>query len=79
MVVHVGKYNLSKKRRTLHGSYGAPPPGDTTRARVILQHGLAYTRDPAFVNSLPESLKPMVEKLNDLQEGAGEVGYSQDD
>jgi hypothetical protein len=46
---------------------------------VILQHGLAYTRDPAFVASLPESLKPMVEKLNSLQEGAGEVGYSQDD
>jgi hypothetical protein len=79
ITVHVGKYNLTKKRRTLHGCYGSPPAGDTTRARVILQHGLAYTRDPAFVDSLPESLKPMVKKLNSLQEGVGEVGYSQDD
>lgn len=77
--MHVGKYNLSKKRRTLHGSYGSPPPGDHTRARVILQHDLAYTKDPAFVASLPESLKPMVKKLNSLQEVAGDVGYSQDD
>lgn len=77
--VHVGKYNLAKKRRTLHGSYGSPPAGDHTRARVILQHDLAYTQDPAFVASLPESLKPMVKKLNSLQEVAGDVGYSQDD
>ena len=77
--MHVGKYNLSVKRRTLHGSYGAPRNGDTSRARVILQHKLAYTKDPEFVDSLPESLKPMVKKLNHLQDDAGEVGYSQDD
>lgn len=75
----MGKYNLSVKRRTLHGCYGSPPPGDTSRARVILQHGIGYTQDPVFVASLPESLKPMVRKLNSLQEGAGDVGYSQDD
>ena len=79
LVVHVGKYNLAVKRRTLHGCYGAPPPGDTSRARVILQHGLGYTQDPSFVDELPGSLKPMVKKLNSLQADAGEVGYSQDD
>lgn len=77
--MHVGKYNLKVKRRTLHGCYGAPPPGDTSRARVILQHGLGYTQDPAFVQGLPENLKPMVAKLNNLQGTAGDVGFSQDD
>jgi len=78
--VHVGKYNLKVKRRTLHGCYGSPPPGDTARARNILQHDLSYTRDLDFRSSLPESLKPMLDKLNEMQSllDGKEVEYSQD-
>ena len=79
-LVHVGKYDLSVKRRTLHGCYGCPPEGDTTRARNILQHDLAYTRDLDFRDSLPDSLRPMVDKLNGMQADLDgqHVGYSQD-
>lgn len=80
MPVHVGKYNPLVKRRTLHGCYGSPPPGDTARARNILQHDLSYATDPAFREGLPERLRPMLDRLNGMQremEGR-EVGYSQD-
>ncbi|CAK9786872.1 hypothetical protein CC85DRAFT_289294 [Cutaneotrichosporon oleaginosum] len=79
-IMHVGKYNLAVKRRTLHGCYGCPPPGDTSRARNLLQHGLGYATDPAFKSTLPQSLWPMVDRLNGLQasmEGKEQV-YSQD-
>ncbi|KAK8853512.1 hypothetical protein IAR55_004219 [Kwoniella newhampshirensis] len=81
MPVHVGKYNLAKKRRTLHGCYGSPPRGDTTRARVVLQHDIGYTSDPSFRDTLPESLRPMLDRLNDFREqlAGAVVGYSQDD
>lgn len=29
------QYNLEVKRRTLHGCYGSPPPGDTTRGPLV--------------------------------------------
>ncbi|GFZ49812.1 hypothetical protein JCM24511_07215 [Saitozyma sp. JCM 24511] len=79
-ILHVGKYNPLIKRRTLHGCYGSPPPGDTARARNILQHDLSYATDPAFRKGLPERLRPMLDRLNGMQremEGR-EVGYSQD-
>lgn len=78
--VHVGKYNLAVKRRTLHGCYGCPPEGDTSRARNLLQHGLGYAADPKFKSTLPRNLWPMVDRLNGLQasmEGVEQV-YSQD-
>ncbi|WOO82109.1 uncharacterized protein LOC62_04G005610 [Vanrija pseudolonga] len=80
-ILHVGKYNLAVKRRTLHGCYGSPPSGDTSRARNILQHGLDYTTDPGFRGSVPASLHPMLDRLNGLQadmQGKPQV-YSQDD
>ncbi|ORY28122.1 hypothetical protein BCR39DRAFT_594234 [Naematelia encephala] len=79
-ILHVGTYNPATKRRTLHGSYGAPPPGDMTRARNVLQHDLSYVRDPSFRDGLPENLVPMVDKLNGYYAALGgkEVGYSQD-
>ncbi|WVQ84766.1 hypothetical protein IAT38_006923 [Cryptococcus sp. DSM 104549] len=79
-ILHVGKYDAATKRRTLHGCYGSPPPGDTTRARNILQHDVGYTLDPAFKASVPERLRGMVDKLNEMQkllEGK-EIVYSQD-
>lgn len=79
--VHVGKYNLQVKRRTLHGCYGSPPPGDTGRARNLLQHDLGYAAKPEFRKTVPQTLWPMLDRLNGLQanmEGKPIV-YSQDD
>jgi hypothetical protein len=69
------------KRRTLHGTYGGAPPGDTSRARNILQHDIGYTTDPAFREGLPDQLKGMLDRLNGMRDVLGdkEVGYSQDD
>lgn len=79
--VHVGKYNLAVKRRTLHGCYGSPPAGNTDRARNLLQHGLDYTAVPEFRASVPTSLHPLLDRLNGLQKNmAGRpITYSQDD
>ncbi|KAK8850685.1 hypothetical protein IAR55_004605 [Kwoniella newhampshirensis] len=79
-IMHVGKYTPENKRRTLHGCYGSPPPGDDTRARNILQHDLSYCRDPRFRELVSDDLKPMLDKLNSWQErfDGVEVGYSQD-
>lgn len=66
-ILHIGSYDPTTKRRTLHGCYGCPPPGDTSRARNILQHDLTYTLDPKFRESVPEKLKGMVDKLNGMQ------------
>lgn len=80
-ILHVGKYNLAVKRRTLHGCYGSPPAGDTSRARNLLQHGLGYTADPGFKAGVPQSLWPMLDRLNAFQhdmEGKP-IEYSQDD
>ncbi|WVO19507.1 uncharacterized protein IAS62_000793 [Cryptococcus decagattii] len=79
-IIHIGSYDPTTKRRTLHGCYGCPPPGDTSRARNILQHDLTYTLDPKFRESVPEGLKGMVDKLNRMQKLLeGQVlEYSQD-
>ncbi|KAL7419443.1 hypothetical protein Q5752_006281 [Cryptotrichosporon argae] len=79
-ILHVGKYNLQVKRRTLHGCYGAPPEGDTTRARNILQHDLGYTSDETWRASLPSKLRPMVDRLNGMRAlmAGKEIEYSQD-
>ena len=81
VLVHVGKYNLQVKRRTLHGCYGSPPPGNTDRARNLLQHGLDYAATPEFRASVPKNLWPMLDRLNGLQaDMAGKpITYSQDD
>lgn len=80
-ILHVGKYNLAVKRRTLHGCYGSPPAGDDSRARNLLQHELGYTTDPAFRAGVPASLHPMLDRLNAFQnEHSGKpIVYSQDD
>ncbi|OXG84211.1 phytanoyl-CoA dioxygenase family protein [Cryptococcus neoformans var. grubii Br795] len=79
-IIHIGSYDPTTKRRTLHGCYGCPPSGDTSRARNILQHDLSYTLDPKFRNSVPGKLKGMVDKLNGMQRLLeGQVlEYSQD-
>lgn len=79
-IMHVGKYNLAVKRRTLHGCYGSPPEGDSSRARNLLQHGLEYTKDPEFRKTVPETLWPMLDKLNSFQEAekGKPIQYSQD-
>lgn len=79
-IMHVGKYNLAVKRRTLHGCYGSPPEGDSSRARNLLQHGLGYTKDPKFRETVPETLWPMLDKLNSFQEKEKDkpIVYSQD-
>ncbi|KAK8849828.1 hypothetical protein IAR55_005164 [Kwoniella newhampshirensis] len=79
-ILHVGTYNPAVKRRTLHGSYGSAPPGDTSRAKGTLQHDIGYTMDPKFKDGLSEELQGMVDRLNAMQklvEGQ-EVIYAQD-
>ncbi|KAL7411360.1 hypothetical protein BDY24DRAFT_410260 [Mrakia frigida] len=85
-ILHVGKYNLKVKRRTLHGCYGSPPPGDLNRAQNILQHFPppfpTYISSPAFRSSLPKVLKPMLDRLlameTQLKKEGRVVGFSQD-
>lgn len=74
------QYNLQVKRRTLHGCYGNPPPGDTSRATNILQHGLEYVATAAFRASLPAALVPMLDRLLAMKASLGnrDVGFSQD-
>lgn len=79
-VVRTPQYNLQVKRRTLHGCYGNPPPGDTSQATNILQHGLEYVSTAAFRASLPPALLPMLDRLLAMKASLGDqdVGFSQD-
>lgn len=52
--------------------------GGSTRARNILQHGLSWMTEPEFRNRLSDRGKVMLDKLKEMKDCAGEVGYSLD-
>lgn len=81
-ILHRGVYNSGVERMTLHGSVGHVK-GNKARARNVLQHGVGQWVDKCDFNKLPEHLKPRAEgmrqRLFEMGESSGNVGFSQDD
>ncbi|KAF3940877.1 hypothetical protein ABW19_dt0209467 [Dactylella cylindrospora] len=61
-ILHRAVYTLDK-RVTLHGSVGMR--GEVERARMVLQHGVEYLRDPKFAEELNEVGNDMWRNLLD--------------
>jgi hypothetical protein len=74
-ILHCGVYDSKHKRATLHACMGSIHGGNT-RARNILQHGLGWMTEDRFKEGLDERGKAMLERLIQMKEGAGEVGFS---
>lgn len=74
-ILHCATYDSSKKRATLHACMGSVK-GGSTRARNILQHGLDWMTEDKFKDTLDERGKVMLERLVNMKNGSGEVGYS---
>ncbi|KAF8915054.1 hypothetical protein CPB85DRAFT_1375230 [Mucidula mucida] len=74
-ILHVGTYSAKHKRATLHASMG-DARGGSVRARNVLQHGLNWMKEEPFRNTLTEKGKTMLDRLIEMQQNAGEVGYS---
>ncbi|THH13151.1 hypothetical protein EW146_g7029 [Bondarzewia mesenterica] len=77
-ILHCGKYSEKAKRATLHASMG-DTRGGATRARNVLQHGLAWMKEEPFRKTLDKDGQGMLDRLIAMQEGVGhDIGYSQD-
>lgn len=62
-------------RLTLHACIGCTR-GGCTRARNILQHGLAWMEGEQFRDTLNDTGNEMLERLMRMKNDAGDVGYS---
>lgn len=78
-ILHTASYTPfpSLVRATLHATMGCTL-GGSSRARNILQHGLGWMREERFRETLPEEGKAraMLDRLLEMEKGAGEVGLS---
>ncbi|KDQ57915.1 hypothetical protein JAAARDRAFT_129673 [Jaapia argillacea MUCL 33604] len=74
-ILHCATYNPRERRATLHATMG-DARGGSTRARNVLQHGLAWMKEEAFPKTLDARGQAMLDRIIDLQKGTGEVGYS---
>ncbi|KZT20035.1 hypothetical protein NEOLEDRAFT_894387 [Neolentinus lepideus HHB14362 ss-1] len=75
-ILHCAAYDCSQKRATLHATMGDTRAG-ASRARNILQHGLAWMKEDAFRDTLDEKGKAMLSRLIKMQESVNDdVGYS---
>ena len=74
-ILHCATYDPGVTRATLHATMG-DARGGSARARNILQHGLKWMKDPAFVETLNERGRAMLDKLLQMEKSAGDVGYS---
>ncbi|THH33192.1 hypothetical protein EUX98_g1013 [Antrodiella citrinella] len=77
-IVHCGTYTHTRPRATLHACIGSTQ-GGASRARNILQHGLAWMEDSqAFREGLSEQGRAMLDRTIGMKRGVGEgVGFSQ--
>ena len=76
-ILHCAAYSPATTRATLHACMGSVR-GGSSRARNVLQHGLSWMTEPRFRDSLDVRGQAMLDRLVKMKEGAGEVGYSQD-
>ena len=81
-ILHLGTYDSSKPRATLHACMGSTQ-GGATRARNILQHGLDWMEGDEFKKALAKDEsegrkrgKEMLERTLRMKRGVGNVGYS---
>lgn len=82
-ILHRGVYDCEKERMTLHGSIGTTAAG-TERARNVLQHGVGEWAKSwnmeDFDKDMKARAKQMRERLVDMGEKSGDVGfYSRDE
>ncbi|EKM51240.1 uncharacterized protein PHACADRAFT_263276 [Phanerochaete carnosa HHB-10118-sp] len=74
-ILHCATYTHTTPRLTLHACIGCTR-GGSTRARNILQHGLAWMEDEKFRDTLNDTGKEMLERLVKMKNDTGDVGYS---
>ncbi|KAL5501095.1 hypothetical protein ACEPAH_9482 [Sanghuangporus vaninii] len=82
-ILHCASYTPHCPRATLHACIG-DTRGGSTRARNVLQHGLKWTREDRFRESLPSEgrARDMLDRLLDMESrwsganGNGKIEYS---
>ncbi|GJE93606.1 hypothetical protein PsYK624_097660 [Phanerochaete sordida] len=74
-ILHCATYSSSAPRLTLHACIGCTR-GGSTRARNILQHGLAWMEGDEFRDSLNDQGKEMLQRLLNMKKGTGNLGYA---
>lgn len=74
-ILHCATYSHSTPRLTLHACIGCTR-GGSSRARNILQHGLAWMEQDSFRESLNQTGKEMLDRLLKMKRDAGDAGFS---
>jgi len=74
-ILHCAAYTHTAPRLTLHACIGCTRGGNS-RARNVLQHGLAWMEGEQFRETLNETGKEMLERLVKMKQGASDVEFS---